>query len=36
VLDDEHWRAFVAALDTPPAANPGLRKLLQRKPAWEK
>jgi len=36
LLDDKRWHAFVAALDTPPADNPGLRDLLQRKPAWEK
>jgi uncharacterized protein (DUF1778 family) len=36
VLDDERWQAFVAALDAPPADSPGLRELLQRKPAWER
>jgi uncharacterized protein (DUF1778 family) len=34
VLDDEQWRAFVAELDRPPADNPRLRELLERKPAW--
>lgn len=35
-LDDERWNAFMAALATPPKNNPRLRKLLARKPAWEK
>ena len=35
VLDAEHWDAFMAALDAPPVANPRLRELLNRKPAWE-
>ena len=35
VLDDERWQAFVAELDRPPADNPRLRQLLNRKPAWE-
>lgn len=36
VLDQQHWDAFMTALDAPPADNPRLRALLRRKPAWEK
>lgn len=35
VLDTARWDAFTAALDAPPADNPGLLALLARKPAWE-
>ncbi len=35
VLDDAQWQAFMAELDTPPADNPALRRLLSRKPVWE-
>jgi hypothetical protein len=35
VLDVERWDAFMAALDNPPKDNPGLRRLLARKPMWE-
>jgi uncharacterized protein (DUF1778 family) len=35
-LDDKRWNAFMAALSVPPKNNPKLRKLLARKPAWEK
>jgi uncharacterized protein (DUF1778 family) len=35
-LDETRWNAFMAALASPPKSNPGLRKLLARKPAWEK
>jgi uncharacterized protein (DUF1778 family) len=35
-LDQERWDAFMAALAAPPKNNPKLRKLLARKPAWEK
>ena len=35
-LDDQRWNEFMVALDAPPQDNPGLRKLLARKPAWEK
>ena len=35
-LDEKRWNAFMAALATPPESNPKLRKLLARKPAWEK
>ena len=35
-LDEQHWEAFMAALSTPPKNNPKLRKLLARKPMWEK
>jgi uncharacterized protein (DUF1778 family) len=35
-LDDARWNAFMTALDTPPKSNPRLRKLLARKPAWER
>jgi uncharacterized protein (DUF1778 family) len=34
-LDDTRWKAFLAALAMPPKNNPGLRKLLARKAAWE-
>jgi uncharacterized protein (DUF1778 family) len=30
-LDDEQWRAFVAALDAPPRELPRLKKLFQEK-----
>jgi uncharacterized protein (DUF1778 family) len=33
-LDDKHWDALLVALAVPPRNNPGLRKLLSRKPAW--
>ena len=35
-VDDAQWDAFQAALDNPPADNPKLRRLLRRRPAWEK
>jgi uncharacterized protein (DUF1778 family) len=35
-LDERDWNAFMAALASPPKNNPRLRKLLARKPAWEK
>jgi len=35
-IDAKRWAAFMAALATPPKNNPRLRKLLSRKPAWEK
>jgi uncharacterized protein (DUF1778 family) len=35
-LDQKSWDAFMAALAAPPKSNPKLRKLLARKPAWEK
>ena len=35
-LDEERWDAFMAALDAPPEDNPGLRKLLSRRPSWQK
>jgi uncharacterized protein (DUF1778 family) len=35
-LDKKRWDAFVAALATSPKSNPKLRKLLARKPAWDK
>ena len=34
-LDDESWDAFMTALARPPKDNPGLRRLLAHKPAWE-
>jgi uncharacterized protein (DUF1778 family) len=34
-LDSRRWKAFMDALEAPPRANPRLRKLLQRKRAWE-
>jgi uncharacterized protein (DUF1778 family) len=35
-LDQKRWDAFAAALTAPPKNNSKLRKLLARKPAWEK
>lgn len=35
-LDEKSWNAFAKALAAPPRANPRLRKLLARKPAWER
>jgi uncharacterized protein (DUF1778 family) len=35
-LDDKRWKEFMAALSAPPKDNPRLRKLLARKPAWER
>ena len=35
-IDAKRWDAFMAALAAPPKNNPRLRKLLSRKPAWEK
>ena len=35
-LDDASWKAFMSALDAAPKSNPRLRKLLARKPAWER
>jgi uncharacterized protein (DUF1778 family) len=35
-LAEKDWDAFTAALAAPPRGNPRLRKLLARKPAWEK
>jgi uncharacterized protein (DUF1778 family) len=35
-LDEKQWKDFMATLSKPPKDNPRLRKLLARKPAWEK
>jgi uncharacterized protein (DUF1778 family) len=35
-LDDASWKAFMSALEAPPKSNPQLRKLLARKPVWER
>jgi uncharacterized protein (DUF1778 family) len=35
-LGEKGWKDFMAALSKPPKDNPRLRKLLARKPAWEK
>jgi len=35
-LDAKTWNKFMKELERPPRDNPGLRKLLARKPAWEK
>jgi uncharacterized protein (DUF1778 family) len=35
-LDKRRWDAFMAALSTPPKNNPRLRKLLARKPMWDR
>ena len=34
-LDEKRWDAFMTALSRPPKDNPGLRRLLAHKPAWE-
>ena len=34
-LDDAQWRAFQAALDRPPAAKPGLARLITQKSVLE-
>jgi uncharacterized protein (DUF1778 family) len=34
-LDAKRWNEFMKALTRPPKDNPGLRKLLAHKPAWE-
>ena len=34
-LDAEQYQRFLEALDAPPAANPRLRKVLERKAPWE-
>jgi uncharacterized protein (DUF1778 family) len=34
-LDEVQWAAFIAALDTPPRDNPGLRKLLMTRAPWD-
>lgn len=35
-LDDKRWNAFMNALAHPPKDNPGLRRLLAHKRAWQK
>ena len=35
VLDEDAFRAFEEALDSPPANNPALARLLVRKPIWK-
>ena len=35
-LNKKRWNEFMHALDLPPKDNPGLRRLLVRKPVWEK
>jgi uncharacterized protein (DUF1778 family) len=34
-VDAKTYRAFIAALDKPPADNPRLRRLLRSKAPWE-
>jgi uncharacterized protein (DUF1778 family) len=34
-LDDEKFRQFTALLDAPPAANPGLERLMAVKAPWK-
>jgi uncharacterized protein (DUF1778 family) len=36
VLDEKRWSEFVAALSAPPRDNSRLRRLLARKPAWDR
>ena len=35
-VDDEMYQEFMAALDSPPANNPRLRRLLAEKAPWER
>jgi uncharacterized protein (DUF1778 family) len=35
-LGEEAFQRFTAMLDNPPAENPKLARLLQRKPVWER
>ncbi len=35
-VSEEKFAQFVAMLDAPPKPNPGLERLLARKPIWEK
>jgi uncharacterized protein (DUF1778 family) len=35
-LGEKQWNEFMAALARPPKSNPRLRKLLARKPAWDR
>ena len=35
-VDEETFKAFMKALDCPPARNPKLKKLLSRKAPWDK
>jgi uncharacterized protein (DUF1778 family) len=35
-LDEQQWEEFMTALSAAPKDNPALRRLLARKPAWEK
>ncbi len=35
-LDDQAYRRFTAALDSPPAENPRLRRLLSTQAPWER
>jgi uncharacterized protein (DUF1778 family) len=34
-VDEERFKRFVAALDAPPASNPRLQRLMERKTPWE-
>jgi uncharacterized protein (DUF1778 family) len=34
-VDEERFERFVAALDAPPASNPRLQRLMERKAPWE-
>lgn len=36
VLTPDQWEEFVKILDQPPAENPGLDKLMQTVPPWER
>ena len=35
-LDEKRWAKFMRELAKPPKKNPRLRKLLSRKPAWDR
>ncbi len=34
-VDEKRFERFVAALDAPPASNPRLQRLMERKAPWE-
>lgn len=34
-IDEERFERFVDALDAPPASNPRLQRLMERKAPWE-
>lgn len=34
-VDEERFKRFLSALDSPPASNPRLQRVLERKAPWE-